>query len=181
MPPRNKISQLDAEVRASIDSLLIERGFSGYEALEQIVLDEHGLKIGKSTLGRYGQKLERRLSAIRASTEAARAIAEASPDDSDLRSAAVISLVQSNLFDAMLDLEEASEESDPAERVKLLANAGRAIAETSRASQGQKKFAQEVRARAEAAAKSVEAIARKGGMSAEMVNTIRREILGIAA
>lgn len=180
MPPRDKISQLPAEVRAAIDRLLIDSGFAGYEELEQVVLRAHGVQIGKSTLNRYGMKLQRRLDAIRASTEAARAIAEAAPDEADHRSAAVISLVQSSLFEAMLALEEA-EDADPTERVKLLASAGRAIAETSRASQGQKRFEQEVRTRAEAAARSVETIARKGGLSDDAIQLIRREIMGITS
>lgn len=175
MPPRDKISQLPADIRAAIDRLLIDSGFSGYDALEQIVLDAHGVQIGKSTLNRYGIKLQRRLDAIRASTEAARAIAEAAPDEADHRSAAVISLVQSSLFEAMLALEEA-EDADPTERVKLLASAGRAIAETSRASQGQKKWAQEQRAKLDA----LEAEAGRGSkrLDADTLKAVREALYG---
>ncbi|MHB9021314.1 MAG: phage protein Gp27 family protein [Halothiobacillus sp.] len=180
MPPRNKISQLPPELRATIDRMLIDAGFSGYDMLEQMILNAHGIAIGKSSLHRYGQKLERRLSAIRASTEAARAIAEAAPDEADHRSAAVISLVQSSLFDAMLALEEADEEADPADRVKLLANAARAIAEASRASQGQKKWESEIQAKANiAAADKAAAVAKRNGMSKQTIDAIKAEILGI--
>lgn len=176
MPPRNKISQLSPELRAAIDKLLIDSGFAGYEALENIILQTHGVHIGKSILNRYGQKLERRLSAIRASTEAARAIAEAAPDEADHRSAAVISLVQSSLFDAMLALEEADEEADPAERVKLLANAARAIAEASRASQGQKKWAQEQKTKLD----QLEAEAGRGTkrLDADTLKAVREALYG---
>ncbi|WP_308170827.1 phage protein Gp27 family protein [Ralstonia syzygii] len=44
----------------------------------------------------------------------------------------------------------------------------------------QKRFRQEVQARAEAAAANIEKIAKKGGLSAESVDALRREILGIA-
>lgn len=175
MPPRDKISQLPPELRDAITRLLIDNGFSGYEALEQIVLDAHGIAIGKSTLQRYGSKLQRRLDAIRASTEAAKAIAEAAPDEADHRSAAVISLVQSSLFGAMLALEEA-EDADPAERVKLLANAARAIAESSRAAQGQKKWAQEQKAKLDA----LESAAGKGGkrLDADTLKAVREALYG---
>ncbi len=182
MPPRDKISQLPAEVRTAIDRLLIDRGFSGYEALEEQILEAHGIEVGKSTLHRYGQRLERRLSAIRASTEAAKAIANAAPDDADERSAAVISLVQSDLFEALLDLQEAGdEEVDTSERVKLLSRAARAIAQTGRASVGQKKWAAEIRRDvAQEAAERAADVAKRGGLSADMVNNLRRELLGIA-
>jgi len=162
-------------VRAAIDRLLIDSGFAGYEDLEKIVLDAHGVQIGKSTLNRYGMKLQRRLDAIRASTEAARAIAEAAPDEADHRSAAVISLVQSSLFEAMLALEEA-EDADPTERVRLLAHAGRAIAETSRASQGQKKWAQEQKAKLDA----LEAEAGRGSkrLDADTLKAVREALYG---
>lgn len=152
MPPRNKISLLPPELRHAIDHILIEAGFAGYDELEQTILDAHGISLGKSTLHRYGQKLERRLSAIRASTEAARAIVEAAPDESDLRSAAVISLLQSSLFEAFIALGEAENETSPAERLKILALGSRAITDLSRASQAQKKWAAEQKAKLDALA-----------------------------
>ena len=182
MPPRDKISQLPAEVRTAIDRLLIDRGFSGYEALEEQILEAHGIEVGKSTLHRYGQRLERRLSAIKASTEAAKAIADAAPDEADQRSAAVISLVQSDLFEALLDLQEAGdEEVDTSERVKLLSRAARAIAQTGRASVSQKKWAAEIRREAATEAAEVASAAMASqGMSREAIATIKRDILGIA-
>ena len=180
MPPKSKISQLPPELRAEIDALLIARGFAGYEQLERDILDAHGIELGKSTLHRYGQKLEQKLSAIRASTEAARLIAEAAPDDTDQRSAAVISLVQSELFQAMVDLQEAEQEEDPGERIKLLSGAARAIAEASRASLGQKKYAAEIQAAAKReAADAAEKVARRGGLSPDAVQELRRAILGV--
>lgn len=179
MPPRDKISQLPAEIRSQIDQILIASGFGGYEELEQTILDEHGVKVGKSTLHRYGQKLERRIAAIKASTEAAQAIAEAAPDDADQRSAAVISLVQSEMFDVLLDLQEAEDEAlDPAERVKLLSRAARAIAQIGRASVGQKKWEAEIRAQVmQAAADTAAQTASKAGVSDDTVEAIRRDVL----
>ena len=178
---RDAVSQLPPPVRAAIDKLLVENGFAGYKELERLILDEHGVKIGKSSLQRYGARLERRLGAIRASTEAARAIAEAAPDEADQRSAAVISLVQSDLFEALLSLQEAQDEDiDTGQRVELLSRAARAIAETGRASIGNKKWAAEIREQARKdAADAAEQVAKRGGLSAESVQELRRAILGV--
>lgn len=182
MPRRNKVQSLTPEVRAEIERLLIQRGFSGYAELEQQILEDHGVEIGKSTLHRYGSKLQRKLDAIRASTEAARLIADAAPDDADQRSAAVLSLVQSNMFEALVNLQDAEEaDVDAAGRIKLLGNAARAMAQASRASINQKQWAEEVRGKAEAAAKAVTQIAKKGGLTPDSIAAIRQQIMGISA
>lgn len=179
MAKRSKIAGLPPEVKTWLNAALVEGNFSGYEALEQM-LTERGFTISKSSIHRYGQKLESKLAAVRASTEAARAIAEAAPDDADLRSAAAISLVQTEIFNVMVALQEADEESNPEERLKLMAKAAKPLAELSRASVNQKKWEGEVRARTALAADTAERIAKKGGLSAASVAEIRRSILGIA-
>ncbi len=178
MAKRSKVSTLPAAVRAWLDEALAQGNFSGYEAL-QAELKGRGYDIGKSSIHRYGAALERRLAAIKASTHAAAAIAAAAPDDADLRSAAVISLVQTEVFDTILQLQEA-EDADPAERVKLLSAAAKNIATLTRASIAQKRHELEVRAKAQAAADRVAKIATRGGLSQEGIDSIRREILGIA-
>jgi len=62
-----------------------------------------------------------------------------------------------------------------------IASAAKAVAELTRATVSQKKWQSEVREKANAAADAVEAIAKKGGLSAEALDTIRRGILGIAS
>ena len=84
-------------------------------------------------------------------------------------------LVQEKLFQVMLDFQV-----DPDKPLKI-ARAAKAIAELSRATVGQKKWLAEVREKARDAAEAVTQVAKKGGLSAEAVDTIRREILGIAS
>ena len=108
-------------------------------------------------------------------------LTEGAADDQDARSEAVIALVQTELFESIINLQEAGDEDiDPADRIGLLSSAAKNIATLARASVNQKKFRLEVQARAEAAAANVEKIAKKGGLSAESVEQLRREILGIA-
>lgn len=180
MARKRAVDGLPPEVRAWLDKALMQDNFSGYALLEE-ALKERGHQISKSALHRYGQKIERRFAAIKASTEAARLLTEGAADDQDARSEAIIALVQTEMFEGILALQEATEEGvDPKERLNLLSAAAKNIATLTRASVNLKKFQTEVRARTEAAAANVEKIAKKGGLSADSVAALRREILGIA-
>lgn len=179
VPPRPKVEKLPAEIRNELDRRLAKSGFGGYVALSQW-LTEQGYAIGKSALGEYGQNLQHKLAAIKASTEAARQISEAAPDDADLRSGAVISMIQTEVFNVLVALQEANTVKDTMQRAKLLSSVAKNVATLSRASVNQKRHEIEIRAKAQAAADRVAKVAKKGGLTAGAVDTIRREILGIA-
>lgn len=90
-------------------------------------------------------------------------LTEGAADDQDARSEAVIALIQTELFESIVQLQEAEEgEVDPKERVALLSKVAKNVATLSRASVNLKKFQSEVRARAQQAASNAEKIARKG-------------------
>ncbi len=180
MARRSTIEKLPEDVRRWLERALTESGFSGYNELESL-LREQGYVISKSAIHRYGQKIERRYGAIRAATEAARMLTEGAADDQDARSEAVIALIQTELFESIVQLQEAEGEVDPKERVALLSKVAKNVATLSRASVNLKKFQSEVRARAQQAASNAEKIARKGGLSTDAVQALRREILGIAS
>ncbi|WP_028489027.1 DUF3486 family protein [Thiothrix lacustris] len=179
MARTSAIDTLPPEVKAWLDNALLATNFRGYEAFAA-ELQERGCTVSRSSVHRYGQKLERRLSAIRASTEAAKMLAANVDDTENHLSGSVISLVQSELFETLLNLQEADIEDDPAERMKLLSNAARSISEVSRASIANKKWQGEVLAKAQVAAEKIDAIGKKGGLSAELGEEIRRVVLGMA-
>lgn len=179
MARQSKIDTLPAEVKDWLDSALAEGNFSGYQLLSG-ELKARGYDISHAAVHRYGQKIEKRMAAIRAATEAAQMLAKNTPDQSDELSASVIRMAQSELFDVMVDLQEAEAENDPAKRVKLLSRAAVAISNLARAKVTHRKWQDEARSRIESAAASAEKIAKKGGLSAESVEQLRREILGIA-
>jgi hypothetical protein len=170
MAPRSKIKRLEASVKAWLDQALIDGNFSGYEQLEA-ELKSRGYDISKSAIHRYGQAFEDRLAAIRIATEQARAITDAIPDDSGAMNDALIRLVQQKAFDTLVKMEEGASIKD----------IGLMVARLSNATVKQKQWQAEVREKAIAAADAVEAIAKKGGLSAEALDTIRKGILGIAA
>ncbi|MBK3748256.1 DUF3486 family protein [Stutzerimonas balearica] len=169
MPPRSKVATLPAEVKAWLDQALAENNFSDYEALAQ-ELTERGYAISKSALHRYGQNFEERLSALKMASEQARAVVAAAPDEEGAVNEALMRLVQEHLFKLLMT---GGDQID-------LPKVAKAVAELGKASIAQKKWQAEVRAKAEAAATEVEKIAKKGGLDAETVAEIRREILGVA-
>ncbi len=180
---RGKIEGLPDEVRHWLERALTESNFSGYEALEAM-LAERGFSISKSAIHRYGQKIERRFAAIKASTEAARILTEGAADDQDARSEAVIALVQTEMFESIVNLQEAEDEDlDPADRIALLSKAAKNIATLARASVNQKKFRLEVQEETRRQllaeqSKQLEAVQKKGGVTADTLTAIR-EALGI--
>lgn len=177
MAPPSKVALLPDEVRRALESRLIQGAFSGYESLSDW-LEEQGYEISKSVLHKHGQSLKRKLAAIRASTEAARLIAEAAPDEEDRRSEAVMSMVQSDMFAMLVALQEA-EDADPQERIKLLGNAARAIADLSRASINQKRHAAAVQAKLDALL--TEAQHGQNALDIQTLQRIRKEVYGLSA
>ena len=181
MVKRSSVNSLPDPVKTWLDSALMEGNFSGYQALEE-ELREQGYTISKSAIHRYGQKMEKKLAAIKASTEASRIFMEGVDDAGESLNGAVLAMVQTGLFECLVDLQEISEEEDvdPAKRIGLYSSVAKNIANLSRASVNLKKFQSEVKAKVQAAAAEVEKVIKKGGLSDEAADQIRRQILGIA-
>lgn len=183
MAKRGKIESLPADLRRWLERALTESGFSGYAELEDL-LKAKGYVISKSAIHRYGQKIERRFAAIKASTEAARLLTEGAADDQDARSEAVIALVQTEMFESIVDLQEAgADEISATDRVGLLSKAAKNIATLARASVTVKKFQADVREKIAAKMDELEAKAGqsggKGGFDIETLRRVRQEIYGL--
>ncbi|WP_291517502.1 phage protein Gp27 family protein [Acidovorax sp.] len=194
MGRKSSIDRLAPEIKAYIQAKLA----SGSVTLDELIADlrekfpaaaQSAELPSRSAVGRYGQKLERRLLAIRASTEAAKLIQAHAGDDKDARSEALTAMVQTELFEAILALQEADEagedgeKADPGERVALLSKAAKNIATLTRSSINLKEFQSKVE---EATRKKLleeqraklEAMPNKGGVTADTKAAIR-EALGI--
>ncbi len=189
MGRKSTINRLPVEIKAYIEAMLA----TGAQTLDEMIQDLRERFPAEATAGdlpsraalhRYGGKLDRRLAAIRASTEAAKLIQAQAGDDKDARSEALTALVQTELFEAILALQEADDpETDPAERVGMLSAAAKNIATLTRSSVNLKKFQAEV---AESARKQLleeqraklDAMGTKGGVTEETKLAIR-EALGI--
>lgn len=177
MPPRSTLSLINDELRAELDARLVGSAFGNYAGI-QAWLAEKGIELSVPTIHRYGSALERKLQAVKEATAGARAIADATPDDADMRSAAVLSLVQTELFNALVTLREADDEDDPAERLKIIAKAGQGIAQLARASTAQKRWETEWRAKARLQLDEVTEKAKADNLTAEQALALIRNAYG---
>lgn len=155
-----------------LDSRLIRGGFSGYEELEAW-LRSQGYEVGKSSIHRYGSKLDQRIAELKRSTDQAKALVAAAPDDSADMSEALMRLLQEKLFTLLMEIDVDPENAD-------LGAIAKAMAPLARASIALKKHASEVALKARDAAEAAGRIAQKGGLSEGSADEIRRLIMGIA-
>lgn len=184
MPPVPKVARLPEELREWLHKTLIDRAFGDIVAvtdeLQQMLRDAGiDMYIGKSAVGAESQKLKRAQERIRATTEAAKLIAETSRDDGDTRSEAAMAIVQGEVFELLLKVGEADEEQDPAARLGMLSESALALSRLSRARVNQARWRSEVEDKAKDAADAVAKIAKTGGLKDTDIDEIRAEILGI--
>jgi Protein of unknown function (DUF3486) len=178
-PPqsRPRISTLPRAVRDELNRRLLKGNLSSYASLSQWLKDQ-GYQISPRSLAKYGDKLERRLETVKMATEQARAVVDMTEGDDATLNEALLRLVQQHLFAVLVEL------TPEATRANLSALT-RCVAEMSRASIMQKKFADEMRTRvearlADAAQKVVEMAKAEGtGLTAEAEDEIRRTLMEI--
>lgn len=172
MAPRSKVHTLPAELKEWLDAELVRRGFGDYVQLAAD-LKARGAEVSKSALQRYGSPFEKRMAQLKMASEQARAMVDAAPDDEDALGSAVVRLAQEKIFSILMELDIDAEDVDVNKLFKSAAEIGKA-------SVAQKRWRMEVQAKVKEAAANVEKIAKKGGLSADSVQQLRREILGIA-
>ncbi|WP_109078935.1 DUF3486 family protein [Aggregatibacter kilianii] len=178
MPKRSTVKQLPQSVKDWLDAALVENNFSGYSALED-ALKARGYDISRSAVHRYGQELERRLASVKASTEAAKIITDNISSDKGAQSDAILEMIQSQVFNTLMKMEDINAEDDPMKRLAALSFVGKNISPLIGASINLKKYQAEIKARAEAAAKEVDKVVKKNGLTEETADQIRKQILGI--
>jgi hypothetical protein len=192
MPRKSSISRLSPEIKSHIEAMLA----TGAQTLEEMIreLQERfplqaraGTLPSRSALHRYGAKLERRLSNVRATTEAMRLVREHAGDAMDARSEALMAMVQTELFDAMMSLQEANDpDIDPAERVALLSAAGKNLASLTTGSVRLKRYQAEAEERgakkllAKQQAQATE-MAKDGMLPEEILKAVVKTAYGMGA
>ncbi len=183
MGRKSKLSRLPPEVKAFIEAEIA----SGKHTLNDLIalLQKRfpGAELpSRSGVGRFTQKMERRLEAVKATTEAAKLIRAHAGDSEDARSEALLAMVQTQMIETIVSLREIDDEDiDHEDRLTKLGRVGQNIAAMARSSITLKRYQSETQERAKAAAETVDKIASKGGLTAEVAAQLRREILGIAA
>jgi hypothetical protein len=176
MGQRSKVDFLPPDVRAELDAKLFDSSFSGYEHLERW-LESKGYSIGKSSLHRYGSKLEERMAQLKASTQQARALVAASPDDAGDMAEATMRLMTEKLFTLLMEVDLDPESAD-------LGKLAKAMAPLARAQIALRRYKAEVQAKLEEAAKRVQEAASAGGMGSitpDQLAKIREIYVGAVA
>jgi len=172
---RSSVELLPLEIRRDLEKKLIQGGFSGYEGLAEW-LKSIGYEISKSSTHRYGKKFQDRLQALKVATDQAKAIAEASEDDAGAMNDAIIRLVQTKTFELLVELEADN---------KNLPKIGQMVAKLAQAAVRQKKWQTEMESKVrektlKEAAQATDKVAKKRGLSDEVVAEIRKRILGVS-
>ena len=173
MARRSTVDLLPDDVRKWLDKALIDRSFSGYEALADD-LAERGFTISKSALHRHGQRFEDFLGKVREGAHRAAAIAEALPDDAGQVGDALTQMLQTQIMDVVVEM---NVKPDDVKFTDLIT----AVAKLNASSVQQKQWAAKVKAQTREAAKAVAEVARQGGLTPETVDAIRTKILGITS
>lgn len=178
MPRRSKVDGLPEALRTELDRVLSGKKHGGYHALASW-LRERGYDISHAAVHRHDAKLQRTIAAVRASTEAARQLSASFPDQSDDLSQSVLRMVQSQMFEIMVSLQDATVEGDLAERLKLLSRALQAASQGARGSIAHRKWQDEARDRARAAADEIAESAKAAGLTDATIKTFRDRVMGI--
>jgi hypothetical protein len=171
MAPRSKVVGLPKEVKAWLDNALIEANFGAYELLAA-TLQEKGFDISKSSLHRYGSVFETRLAALKIATEQAEAIAKSVPDEENALGDALLRVIQEKTFSMLMTMENPDKVS--------FAALAKIATEVGFASTNVKEFRSKTKAKAKEAAAAVSKIVKKAGLTDDAIDTIKRQILGIA-
>lgn len=181
MAPRSSIDLLPDTVRHALERRLTDTGFGNYSELTEW-LNEQGYQISRSAVHRYGQKVERRFASIKASTEAARLIAEGAADEGDTRSEALMAMLQTELFDALVAIGDIPhEELNAIDRLGMMSEAAKKIATLTSASTRLKQFQAALKDKLAAKFAELEAESAKqdSGLDTDTLQRIRREVYGV--
>jgi hypothetical protein len=152
MGRKSNIARLPPDVKSYIEGLMADGRYTLDEMIANLrerfpEQQAQGVLPSRAALHRYGPKLERRLIAVKAFTDAANAIDAHSQDKGDTRSAALTAIVQQELFDAMIALGDATDpDIDQADRIGMLSAAAKNIAALARSSVNTKQFQAKVEA-----------------------------------
>lgn len=179
MARHSKVSKLPKVIRDWLDRALIEANFQDYDLMVAEV-EARGYCLSRAAICRHGRQLKRRTQRIREFNLAAEVLDDAAHDGSAKREGAVMALLQTEVFEILMQLEETANDKDREQRLKLLSGLSKQVATLARASIRQKQWAVE-HAVLERAANVAAQAATEGGFSAEQAASLRARVLGLSA
>ncbi|MCL7420848.1 MAG: DUF3486 family protein [Methylobacter sp.] len=184
MAPRPAVDKLPEPIRIELDEKLVRNGFGDYLGLSAW-LAEQGYQIGPKAVWNHGHKLkasiEKSVNRARARLEGFRALGGVSDEEKAM-------LMEANeivAMDQILDLFEEMDGMEVTDRIAAIPKLVRASTDLNRGAIGSAKWKKEFEAEArrlarEEAAQTAAETAKRNGLSADVVDAIKREILGVA-
>ena len=113
---RGKIDELPDEVRGELDLKLATDSFRSYKLVSRWLEDEHSARISPSALNyRKKHKLDLKLLPVKYATQEARAIVEASGGDNEEINRVLTTLVQTKLYEMLIQMNTVIEAFDQVE------------------------------------------------------------------
>lgn len=181
---RSKIDLLPDDVKQLLDGLLRDGKNSQQEVLQAVneYIEQQGLpedlKPSRSGLNRYSSRMEAIGKDLRDVREVSQAlVAQLGDKPTGEVSKLILEIGRTQLFKAMMNANEKDGEVD----IGMIKDAMLAAQRLESAAMSSHKREKEIRkAFADEAAKVAETVAKKAGMTAETVSSIKKEILGIA-
>jgi hypothetical protein len=174
MPPRNKVTTAPKAVREWLDKQLADGSFSNYSQLTE-ELKARGFEVSRSAVHRYGSKLEQTMALAKATVDKAKAVVQASPDEDDAMTGAIMRLTQQHTLEMLMAMEFDPEQAKLVDMNKLTLQVSRLV----RSSIPLKNYQREQRERAKSVATDIAKTAKKAGLTDATVEMIRTKILGI--
>lgn len=176
----SKIKGLPEPMIDELNRRLINSGFTGYDGLTAWLKSE-GFDISKSSVIRHGSGLEAEFEEAMADARRTRALARAAKEEGGEKDNAMMEAATEIMQDSLLRVSlSLKNEENPAASAKTLSLVARAFADVGRLEIARQKWQADLDAKTQAVAEKAEKLARKGGLTADAVEELRRSILGIA-
>lgn len=176
MAARSKVKALPKAVRDWLDQTLAEGSYSGYDAITA-ELKGRGFDLSRSSVHRYGSELEKTMALAKATVDQARAVVQASPDEDDAMTAAIMRLTQQHTLQLLMAMKFDPANAEAVDMNKLTLQVSRLV----RSSLPLKNYQREQRERAALVANEIGKEAKKLGASEATIKTWREKVLGVAA
>ncbi len=184
----SKIEQLPDEVKSFLDAMLRDKQYTQQEILNEVnkQIEQQGLpadeKISRSGLNRYASKMAevgKRMQQTQAT--AAAWVAKLGDKPTGDIGKLLIQMTQTMAFDLALSAQENEDGEEEPATLGMLKDLALTIQRLEKTRMDSIKNEKEIRkAFAEEAAQKAESVAKQAGLTAQAVQTIKNEILGIA-
>lgn len=182
MPSVPILQTASQEVRDELARRLVGSGYGEIIKHTEWLNKEKGIQIGKSAVGEFALDLRNKMESVKQRALARIEIHKALGGISDEDKAALLEVGEMASYDAYLNAWDNFDALTKPEQVKAIPSMIRAGAELSRSAVSVARWKQDAEARKKAledAAARVESTVKKAGLSANTVEKIRRQILGI--